>query len=231
MSESCLRFSESQKSWNFTVTREKFHSDLMRIGFSNKKSYDTTTVVWNNIPEKFKKDFLLGLWDGDGSFFVSKDKKQGTSLISNNDILLDSIVSYINYSLGKDFCKKKERTKGDPYPRIRIGYNKAKIFGDWLYSNITYPVLQRKYNIYSQFHIGQKKHPGIKNSRAKGIICIDNGHKYATAKECCLGEFGVDNAGAQNCSRAVCRGERSQTRGKHFRYMTEEEKEEMRKNE
>lgn len=27
------------------------------------------------------------------------------------------------------------------------------------------------------------------------------------------------------------RGERSQTRGKHFRYMTKEEKEEMRKNE
>lgn len=227
MSESCLKYQENTKSWHFTVAREKIHQDLIKIGFNNKKSYDKTLTVWNNIPDKFKKDFLLGLWDGDGSFIITEDKKQCASLISNNDNLINEIVKYINSNLGENFCKMKERTDGDPYPRIRICYNKAKEFGDWLYKNIDYPILNRKYEKYKQFHIGTKAHKGWSNPKTKGIICIETGNIYITAKECCINEFGIDSPGAINNIRAVCRKEREQTRNKHFRYLTQEEKEEI----
>lgn len=227
MSESCLKYQANTKSWHFTVTREKTHQDLINLGFTNDKSYDKTLTVWKNVPDKFKKDFLLGLWDGDGSFLITAEKKQCATLISNNDNLIVEIVNYINSNLGDEFCKVKERTEGDPYPRIRICYNKAKTFGDWLYNNVNYPILNRKYEIYKQFHIGSKSHKGWNNYQSKGILCIESGNIYPTAKECCLQEFGLENPGAANNIRAVCRGDRLQTRGKHFRYLTPEEREEF----
>lgn len=225
MSQSCLNYREKTKSYNFTVARKKTHGDLQSLGFTSKKSYDTTITVWNNIPYQFKKDFILGLWDGDGSFSVSKDKKNCASLISNNDSLLITIVEYLNHELGEDFCKIKERTIGDPYPRIRICYNKVKTFGNWLYQNINYPVLQRKKDAFNSMEFKSKSHFGWDNKKTKGIVCLDNGNKYVTAKECCLQEFGIDNPGAINSIRVCCRGEKTTARGKHFRYMTTEEME------
>ncbi len=227
MEESSLRYEEKTNSWHFSVTREQTYKDLVNLGFTNEKSYDTSLNVWNNIPNKFKKDFILGLWDGDGSFFISSEGKQYASLISNNDLLIETLTNYINSNVESELCNKKDRTPGDPYPRLRIYSNKAKIFGDWLYKDISYPILQRKYNIYKTFHIGTKAHNGWDNCKTKGILCIESGKKYITAKECCVSEFGIDNPGAINNIRAVCRGDRQQTRGKHFRYLTEEERKEM----
>lgn len=227
LSESSLRYQEDTSSWIFRVTREKTYKDLINLGFSPNKSYDTSITVWQNIPNKYKKDFLLGLWDGDGSFYFSADEKQIAGLVSNNDMLISTIADYINNNLEKDFCKVKPRTQGDPYPRIRFWTNKAKIFGDWLYSGVTYPVLKRKYEIYLKMGIREKAHYGWDNIKTKGILCIESNKIYTTAKECCKEEFGIDNAGAINNIRAVCRKERKQTRGKHFRYLTEEERQKI----
>lgn len=223
MSQSSLKYDEKTKSYRFSVTREKIANDLKNLGFNAQKSYDVTTIVWDNIPELFKKDFILGLWDGDGSFSISKEGKKCASLISNNDLLIQTLVIYLNKIFGEDFCKAKERTEGDPYPRIRIYYNKVKIFGEWLYKDVAYPVLKRKKEKFLKMEFKEKAHFGWDNVKTKGIICLDNGNKYITAKECCLGEFGVDNPGAINGIRACCRGVNQTARGKHFRYMTEEE--------
>lgn len=223
MSESSLKYNEKTKSYKFSVTREKMANDLKNLGFNAQKSYDITTIVWDNIPDLFKKDFILGLWDGDGSFSISKEGKNCASLISNNDLLIQALVIYLNKIFGKDFCKAKERTEGDPYPRIRIYYNKVKIFGEWLYKDVAYPVLKRKKEKFFKMEFKGKAHLGWDNAKTKGIICLDNGNKYITAKECCLGEFGIDNPGAINGIRACCRGINQTARGKHFRYMTEEE--------
>lgn len=230
ISKDCLKYQENTKSWRFYITRKETYEDLVKIGFTPNKSYDNTTRVWDNIPEQYKKDFLLGLWDGDGSFFISKEHKQGASLISNNENLLSSLVIFINNSLGENFCQLKERTDSDPYPRIRIYSNKAKLFGDWLYLDVNYPILERKKEIYKQMKIGSKSNFGWNNPKTKGIICLDNGNRYVTAKECALGEFGIDNPGLINNIRAVCRGDRKSTKNKHFRYMTEKEKQAEREN-
>ena len=222
-----IKHDESFKSVRLTVSRIPFHDALSKLGFTPTKSYDTTLNVWDNIPDTYKKDFILGLWDGDGSFSFSGEGQNLASLISNNDALIHTIADYINTQIEKDFCKVKERTPGDPYPRIRFKTNKAKIFGDWLYKNIQYPVLDRKYQNYLKMEIHEKAHHGFDNKLTKGILCIESNTKYITAKECCRVEFGIDNPGAINSIRCVCRGERPQTRGKHFRYLTEEERKEF----
>ena len=72
---------------------------------------------------------------------------------------------------------------------------------------------------------GKKVCKGFDNWLVKGILCIESNKIYVTAKECCLSEFGVDNPGTMNNIRSCCRGERNTTRNKHFRYLTETERE------
>lgn len=224
----CIKEDEKNQSVRINIGRKKTYQDLVNLGFSPSKSYDTSLSVWDNIPIQYKKEFVLGLWDGDGSFSITPtDKIQTASLISNNDALIHAICNYINNDCGEDFANVKERTPGDPYPRIRLSKNKAKRFGDWLYSD-NYPfVLDRKYNTYLQFHEEREKaRRGVENGSTKGILCIDSEKVYATAKECALGEFGRDNPGLLNNIRSVCRGERKKCQEKRFRYLTSEEYEE-----
>lgn len=224
--EQCLKYQPKTRSYRFTLTRKNFYNILISLGFSVQKSYENNLNVWNNVPMAFKKDFLIGLWDGDGSFSNSPAGMQLSNLISNNQIMLEAIVEYVNNDLGKDFAKVKLPTAGDPYPRIRFSQNKAKKFGDWLYDkgNKEY-FLQRKYKEYSNFVIGSQSHAGITNGHAKGILCLESNKMYATAADCAFYELGKNNSGAANSIRAVCRKERKTCGGKTFRYLTSEEKE------
>ena len=224
--EQCLKYCPNTQSYRFILTRKNFYNTLISLGFSVQKSYENNLNVWNNIPITFKKDFIIGLWDGDGSFSNSPAGKQLSSLISNNQIMLEAIAEYINNDLGKDFAKVKLPTTGDPYPRIRFSQNKAKKFGDWLYSegNKEY-FLQRKYKEYFNFVIRSKGHPGIMNWNSKGILCLESNKIYETPADCALHELGKSNPGVMNSIRAVCRKERKTCGGKTFRYLTLEEKE------
>lgn len=220
-----LKYNEN-KSYTVILTRKSTYEDLQKIGFTTNKSYDTTLTVWSNIPDLYKKEFILGLWDGDGCFSITPSGTQLSNLISNNQFLILEIAKYIDEHYQKNFSTIHLPTPGDPYPRIRFTKNKAKLFGDWLYNNKSNYKLDRKYEQYQQMQTKSKAHFGFSNNKTKGILCIDTNKKYITAKECCLAEFGMDNPGAINNIRSVCRGERAQTRGKHFRYLTEEERQE-----
>ena len=221
----CLRYSQKQKAYRFTLNSPYLVGRLKKIGFTSNKTYEKTLDIWNNIPDVYKRDFILGLWDGDGNFSFSSEGKQLCSLVSNNNLLLETISSYINSQIKDDFSKVKPRTQGDPYPRIRFTTNKAKIFGDWLYADIKYSTLQRKRNVYLQFKLGSQSHPRWDNYNTKGIVCLDSNNYYTTAKDCCLGEFGFYRAGLASQICATCRGKYRSTHGKHFRFMTEKEKE------
>lgn len=224
ISEIYLMHNKKTNSNKFILTSQIMHDRLVELGFSNNKSYDNTSQPFDMIPDIFKKYFILGFWDGDGSFAIGNNHKNLASVISNNEFLLKSISRYINNSLGNNFSKVKHKTDGDPYLRIRFQNNKAKEFGDWLYQDAPSYYLKRKYDKYSEMVIGTKAHTGFDNWLVKGILCIESNQIYATAKECSIGEFGVDNPGSCNNIRACCRGERKQTKGKHFRYLTEEER-------
>lgn len=219
MSKIKLHYDDKTNSCGFDITSKKMYDSLTDKGFSQHKSYDNTSLPFDCVPEHLKKYFILGFWDGDGYVSISSNKKK-TGVVSNNEKLLMSFAAYINDQIEDGFCKVVNQ---DGYFRIRIVTNKAKRFLDWLYvdSNIR---MQRKYETYLQMQFGAKAHIGFDNYITKGILCIESNQVYVTAKECCLREFGIDNPGACNNIRACCRGERKQTKGKHFRYLTEEER-------
>lgn len=219
-----LEYSEKTNSCKFILTSKIMYDSLVKLGFSTNKSYDITSTVFEAVPAFLKRYFILGFWDGDGCFAIGANKRNIASVISNNEALLKTISLYINQCLEDDFSKVKYKTPGDPYTRIVFQNNKAKLFGDWLYTDAPACYLRRKYDKYLQMTIGTKVHFGFDNPRVKGILCIESNDVYVTATDCALSEFGVDNPGLCNGIRECCRGERSHYKNKHFRYLTEEER-------
>ena len=147
-----LRYDEKLKSYKFELYHQKLVKDLQQLGFTNHKSYDNTDIIFQNIPELYKIDFIRGLWDGDG--YVSKLSQgnkgtNATGVISNNEKLLNTISKYINNHFGDEtFCKV---TKTDGYPRIRLRAAKAYKFCYWIYKDaIVY--LDRKYENFLNFN-------------------------------------------------------------------------------
>lgn len=220
MSQINLCYSDITNSCRFNLTSQTMYDSLLKKGFSRKKSYDNTSLPFDCVPDNFKRYFILGFWDGDGYVSITNGKKL-TGVVSNNEKLLLSFMKYINGQIEDDFCKV---INSDGYFRIRMVTNKAKRFLDWLYFDSRVH-MQRKYNIYLQMTFGTQKHIGFDNYKTKGILCIESNKMYVTAKECAIEEFGANNPGLINNIRACCRGEQAHTRNKHFRYLTEEERE------
>ena len=165
----CLKKVEKSNSYRFQIFNKNFHDDLVKIGFTTEKSYDQSDLVFKNVPNQFKKDFLRGLWDGDGYISVSGEGKNLTGIVSNNQILLQSIVEYINSIFGKDFTKI---INTDGYPRIKIYTAKAYIFCTYLYKNSNV-YLERKYQNFLNL-----KKPKENNKQYKYIKKLPSGKYY-----------------------------------------------------
>ena len=145
-----LRHDETTNSYGFVLSSKILVNKLKEYGFTNHKSYDNTDTVFMQIPNEYKKSFILGLWDGDGYVSISGEGKNLTGVISNNELLLSSICKYINGIFEEDFVKV---TKSDGYPRIRLTHNKAYQFLHWLYEGADV-YLDRKHETFLRFSTG-----------------------------------------------------------------------------
>jgi len=54
-----------ERSFSFTIGSKELVTDIVRLGIKPRKSYNLT---WPAVPEQFAIAFLLGYFDGDGSF-------------------------------------------------------------------------------------------------------------------------------------------------------------------
>ena len=66
----------SKNQVRFTITDKNISRDLMSLGVAPRKTF-TLTDISKNIPKKFRKAFLLGYFDGDGSICKYTDKRPG----------------------------------------------------------------------------------------------------------------------------------------------------------
>lgn len=166
----CIRYQEVSESYRFNLSDEYMYNVLKKLGFNSNKSYDNNTEVIDNIPVCYLKDFIRGLWDGDGYITKSKEKRNLAGIVSNNEKMILKIVDFFNKKVNKkDFCRL---TKSDGYPRIRLSYNKAKEAMDILYKNSSI-YLDRKFNNYLSLN-----EPFLKSKQYKGIKKLNSGRYY-----------------------------------------------------
>lgn len=227
--EYLIKHNSTTKSYKLGIYNVELIDNLQKLGVNPNKTYEDSDFIFTNIPNNLKKSFLLGYWDGDGSFCYTKNSNRIrtiASIISLNSTLLSTIISFINSELGAGFCKLKDKTPGDQYYRIRVSDNKAKVFAKWLYNSIPDLYLIRKYEIANSFpEIREKCHFGWDHPRVKGLYCITSDSYYITARECALAEFNSNSITKINAINAVARGVRLSCYNKQFRFMTEEERE------
>ena len=83
------RISDKKKisSWRQTksllTNNKRIYNFLMEMDFK-EKSYKSADKILNIIPEKLRHYFFRGLIDGDGCFYISKNKKQKQFTISSS---------------------------------------------------------------------------------------------------------------------------------------------------
>lgn len=68
-----IRFVRGDKYVTFCVTSKRMADDLRRIGLTNHKTFDLNIhQVLEHVPESLRRDFLRGMFDGDGSICIYK---------------------------------------------------------------------------------------------------------------------------------------------------------------
>jgi len=66
-------YNYSTKSIQVTISNKQMYDDLFRYGIEPRKTYLSKSHI-SKIPDNYKKYFIAGLFDGDGSFVIRNKK-------------------------------------------------------------------------------------------------------------------------------------------------------------
>ena len=160
------------KCAGFHICDKNSVDSLKKIGFIKNKTYQIDDVVFMNIPDVFKKHFVRGFLDGDGTIFYSKwkDKKHdwnttprcSVGFVSYNSKILESIKNWLQETLKLDDKDIKSDNfedikKKDRYWRLIYSGNRiSKKILDFLYDNSSV-YMNRKYDKYLDIKVYKPK--------------------------------------------------------------------------
>lgn len=136
-----------KKYVHFSVHSQIIVDDLKKLGISYRKSFRKTPGKIPNIPQKYIRDFIRGIVDGDGSISFDKKgyptlsvcgKKEMMTFIRNHFLSKFNIYSKIG----------QQKKNGKPYNLFYITYrsNSAKTLLYYLYDNANL-YLERKFQL------------------------------------------------------------------------------------
>lgn len=144
----------------FSLHSKIFINNLQKLGFTHNKTYDNTDLVFQNVPDSFKKDFIRGYWDGDGCIGHYHKQNNYTEVVSLNQQLLISFSNYFNKYFNDPYFSKVIIT-GNKYYRICLGSSKAYKLCNYLYKNSKI-YLERKYQNFLELVPSNKNYINIR---------------------------------------------------------------------
>jgi len=177
---------KTYKSVGFNYCNKKTIDTLRKIGFVKRKTYQIDDVVFRNIPYQFKKDFIRGFYDGDGTIFFSKwtrnsnwktSERCSVGFVSYNSVLLNSIKDFLQEELDLPIGKrirsdrfKDDESKNNKYWRLIYNGNKiSKKIMDYLYGDATI-YMNRKYDKYLKIKVHKIKGYTYSKTRDRWIF-------------------------------------------------------------
>lgn len=120
--------SKYQKGMNvFIFGREKIAQDLLRLGMKPRKSLD---LEFPNIPKEYLRDFIRGVFDGDGCVYFLKTKypRLNTSFVSGSKAFIYGLEKALR-ALGMPAAKINTYHHKNTYYTLRYAYkNSLKLF-------------------------------------------------------------------------------------------------------
>lgn len=131
----------------FIFGREKMIQDLIKLGMKPRKSMD---LKFPDVPEKYLRDFIRGVFDGDGSVFFGKRSPKfrlRSSFVSGSKNFIEAIENKLGVlGMPKRNIYQKKTKNGILY-MIRYYHNNSLKLFKILYKNSQNGLfLERKYN-------------------------------------------------------------------------------------
>ena len=131
----------------FELTSKYFCEKLEELGLPERKTY--TLQLPDYIPDKYFRDYIRGLFDGDGNISVSYvNKPKGMSSIAGSPSFLLQIKEKLEMFLPVNIVYYQ---KDENCGYIKINRQEdLKIFLDWMYKDSNL-YMERKYQKYLEF--------------------------------------------------------------------------------
>lgn len=148
-SEHTIALSKCQNGlYIFIFGREKIAQDLIKLGMRPKKSLN---LKFPDVPKEYLRDFIRGVFDGDGSVFYSKSKNSPlvSKFVSGAENFILGIKNALE-SLGMSKKRLYLEKRKNPVYYIRYCHNDSlnlfKILYEGLRDNL---YLKRKYDKFN----------------------------------------------------------------------------------
>ncbi len=139
----------------FSTNNYKIAQDIQKLGITQRKSLTCTFPTIDQVPEQFIQSFILGYFEGDGCFHISKHNTPIISICGTIEFCT-SIGELAKNKLGINYSikqKKKHKLLNINTVTMRIGGGiQTTKFLDWIYQKSSPELrLERKYNTYINF--------------------------------------------------------------------------------
>lgn len=138
-----------ERQYIFIFGREKMAQDLLKLGMKPRKSLD---IEFPYVPEEYLRDFIRGVFDGDGSVFYTKRSKKSplrTKFVSASEpfmVGLKKALKLLGMPEKRIHCEKRQ----NPIYYIRYCHEDSLILCKILYENLKNNLyLKRKYDKFT----------------------------------------------------------------------------------
>ncbi len=145
----------SKRNVRFRVTCKELIQDLFNLGCGLNKTYNLTGIP--NIPEEFKRFFILGFYDGDGIAAVAHKKRSSNYMgFCGTYEMMKSLSVYLHDTLNLSEKEPYYNKFNHIYYLQYNKYNDIIVLFDYFYKNLNIPYLTRK-EIKMKEYIESKK--------------------------------------------------------------------------
>ena len=145
-----VSYNKSLNSWYIALSSKKTCRDLMDLGIVPNKSY---VGYFIQVPDKWFRQFLIGMLDGDGSIFLDRRRKTYhlTWRLSQSKNC-ERFMRYLKGKIKELFGKEPSWiVREDGLITLQFTCKTAYEFLKWLYENCEYK-MERKYKCFEIKH-------------------------------------------------------------------------------
>jgi LAGLIDADG-like domain len=206
--------------YSIQVSSKEIINDLNNLGVFSRKSFNCKMP---NIPEKFFWHFVRGLFDGDGGVYVSSGKQEGSlrfSIIGSENLIMELKKIFLSYGLSDTKISITKYKSGNDriVSILYYSFKDMLILKNKMYEDSENLRLTRKYDLFQTLkEFKRGSYDRTPNLRRIEMYDLDNNliHTFNNIHDACAY---ID----VKCEaiRRVIRGERSQTKGYKFKYIT-----------
>lgn len=160
-----------QKIYKLCILNKHIAEKLYKLGCIPRKSL---TLQWPlNIPYRLLRHFIRGYFDGDGSIFVSKNKRRAEVCIAGTFKFIKKLSNFLYAKKIKNFIYKTASPSGKTFELRFSSKNSINNFKKLIYKRSTI-FFSRKNKKFDKI----KYLPDKKTSRFRGVSYIKNKNKW-----------------------------------------------------